>query len=52
MLGKPLPHNREPIEMDLKLAENAFKNLIFKMQSVIAEAEKAKEKLQEEDVTK
>jgi len=52
MLGKPLPHNREPIEMDLKLAENAFKNLIFKMQNVIAEAEKEKEKLQEEDAAK
>jgi hypothetical protein len=43
LLGKPLPHDREPIKKDLNVAEDAFRNLIYAMQEEIALAEKARE---------
>ncbi|MHA7925417.1 MAG: GIY-YIG nuclease family protein [Marinobacter sp.] len=43
LLGVPLPHDRKPIKIDLKLAEDAFRKLIYAMQKEIALAEKAKE---------
>jgi len=49
MIGKPLPHDREPIEIDLKVAENIFKGLYEKMQSIIAEGEKIKEEIRKID---
>lgn len=46
LLGKPLPHDREPIEMRLTEAEDAFRNLIYVMRGQIALVEKAKEAAQ------
>ncbi len=43
LLGYPLPHDREPINLDLGKAEQAFRDLIYQMRSVIALAEMAKE---------
>ena len=43
LLGYPLPHDREPIRMDLSIAEQAFRDLTPRMQSEIALAEKEKE---------
>lgn len=43
LLGKPLPHEREPIKMDLGEAEEAFRKLIYAMRKEIAFAEKARE---------
>lgn len=41
LLGKPLPHDREPIRKDLKEAEDAFRNLIYVLRERIALAEKS-----------
>ena len=49
LLGKPLPHDREPIKKDLNEAEDAFRKLIYAMQKEIALAEKAKEAIQKTD---
>lgn len=43
LLGQPLPNDREPIEIDLSVAEQAFRDLIYKMHREIALAEKKKE---------
>jgi len=43
LLGKPLPHEREPIKMDLGEAEDAFRKLVYAVRKEIALAEKAKE---------
>ena len=43
LLGIPLPHDREPISIDLKIAEQAFRDLIYRVQQEIASAEKKKE---------
>lgn len=40
LLGRPLPHDREPIEIDLSLAEQAFRDLIPQMHREIALEEK------------
>lgn len=44
LLGEPLPHDREPIKIDLKVAEDAFRKLIYAMREVIALEERRKEK--------
>ena len=43
LLGYPPPNDREPINIDLSIAEQAFRDLIYRMQSEIALAEKEKE---------
>jgi T5orf172 domain-containing protein len=43
LLGQPRPKDNEPIGLDLKVAEQAFRALIPRMQSAIALAEKRKE---------
>ncbi len=43
LLGYPLPNDREPINIDLSIAEQAFRDLVPRMQSEIALAEKEKE---------
>jgi len=43
LLGKPLPHGREPIKKDLNEAEDAFRKLIYAMQEEIAFEERRKE---------
>ena len=43
LLGYPLPNDREPISIDLHIAEQAFRDLHYRLQSEIALAEKAKE---------
>lgn len=43
LLGKPLPHDREPIKKDLSDAEKAFRKLFYAMQEEIALGEKIKE---------
>jgi len=43
LLGHPLPNDREPINIDLHIAEQAFRDLHYRLQSEIASAEKAKE---------
>ena len=40
LLGQPLPHDREPIKIDLSVAEQAFRDLIYLMHREIALAEK------------
>ena len=45
-LSRPLPHDREPIKIDLKIAEQAFRDLIYKMHREIALVEKKKEDVQ------
>ena len=42
LLGYPLPHDREPIEMELKQEEEAFRKLHYAIQAEIAAEEKAK----------
>lgn len=42
-LGKPLPHGREPLKVDLGMAEQAFRDLVPRMQREIALAEKKQE---------
>lgn len=46
LLGHPLPHGREPIEIALSTAEQAFRDLIPEMHREIALAEKKKEGVQ------
>jgi hypothetical protein len=46
LLGKPLPHDREPIEKELSEAEDAFRKLIYVMRGQIALVEKAREAAQ------
>jgi hypothetical protein len=43
LLGYPLPNDREPISIDLQVAEEAFRKLHYRLVSEIALAEKAKE---------
>ncbi|MBE0705198.1 MAG: GIY-YIG nuclease family protein [Afipia sp.] len=43
LLGCPLPHDREPISIDLNIAEQAFRSIVYRLQSEMASAEKAKE---------
>lgn len=43
LLGYPLPNDREPISIDLHIAEQAFRDLHYRLQSEIALAEKGKE---------
>lgn len=43
LLGHPLPHDREPIKIDLAAAEEAFRKLIYVMQEEIAFEERRKE---------
>lgn len=45
LLGKPLPHNKEPIQVDLKFAEDVFRNLIYAMREEIAFDERRFENL-------
>lgn len=42
LLGKPLPNDREPIKIDLSVAEQAFRDLIYEMHREIALVEKGK----------
>jgi hypothetical protein len=43
LLGYPLPNDSEPINIDLSIAEQAFRDLHYRLQSEIALAEKEKE---------
>jgi hypothetical protein len=43
LLGCPLPHDREPISIDLNIAEQAFRSIVYRLQREMASAEKAKE---------
>lgn len=43
LLGKPLPHDRQPIRKDLDLAEEAFRELIFAVRREIALQARRKE---------
>jgi hypothetical protein len=43
LLGHPLPNDREPILIDLHIAEQAFRHLHYRLRTEIALAEKAKE---------
>jgi hypothetical protein len=43
LLGKPLPHDREPLGMDLNAAEDAFRKLIHAIRAEIAFEEKRRE---------
>jgi hypothetical protein len=43
LLDHPLPIDREPIKLDLSVAEQAFRDLIYRMYSEIALVERAKE---------
>ncbi|MFO0109063.1 MAG: GIY-YIG nuclease family protein [Alphaproteobacteria bacterium] len=45
LLGQPLPHDREPIKIDLSVAEDAFRKLIYVMREEIAFEEQRKEAL-------
>jgi hypothetical protein len=49
LLGEHLPRGREPISINLSIAEQAFRDLIPRMQQEIALAEKKKEDLQKAD---
>lgn len=42
LLGRPLPHDREPIELDLNTAEQAMRQLHYRLQDEPASAEKAR----------
>ena len=46
LLGSPIPNNREAIKIDLNVAEEAFRELIYKMYHEIALVEKEKEDIQ------
>ncbi len=50
LLGQPLPHDREPIKIDLSVAEEAFRDLIYKMYHEIALVEKGKGQFQEQSL--
>lgn len=43
LLGFPLPHDREPVSIDLHVAEQAFREIHYRLDSEIALVEKAKE---------
>jgi hypothetical protein len=43
LLGNPLPHDREPLRMDLSAAEDAFRKLIYAVREEIAFEEKRRE---------
>lgn len=43
LLGYPLPNDREPVSIDLHIAEQVFRDLPYRLQSEIALAAKAKE---------
>lgn len=45
MLGHPMPHDRGPIRMDLSAAEQAFRELIYRLRAEIALVEKSKKTL-------
>jgi hypothetical protein len=45
MLDHPLPHDRGPIRIDLSRAEQAFRELIYRLRAEIALVEKSKKKL-------
>jgi T5orf172 domain-containing protein len=49
LLGRPLPNDCEPIEIDLSVAERAFRDLIYQMHSEIALVEKKKEDVHKAD---
>ena len=49
LLGYPLPNDRKPINMDVSIAEQAFRDLIPLMQREIALAEKNKKDVQKTD---
>lgn len=49
LLDNPFPIDQEPIELDLSIAEQAFRDLIYRMFSEIALVEKAKEHVQKTD---
>lgn len=49
LLGLPLPHDREPIQIDLSIAEQGFRNLIYQMHREIALAEKNNEVVEKTD---
>ena len=49
LLGCPLPNDRKPISMDVSRAEQAFRELIPRMQREIAWVEKTKEDVQQTD---
>lgn len=42
LLGKPLPHDREPIEMELRAAEQAMRQLHYRLQEELALSYKAR----------
>ncbi len=46
LLGHSLPHDREPIKIDLSVAEEAFRKLHYAIQEEIAFEERRKENLQ------
>jgi hypothetical protein len=43
LLGHPLPHDREPITIDIATAEEAFRELHYAIQEEIAFEERRKE---------
>lgn len=43
LLGKPLPHERQPIEKQLDIAEGEFRDLIYVMRERIADRERKRE---------
>lgn len=45
LLGHPLPHNREPIGIDLCIAEQVFRELIYEIRKEVAFEERRKEKI-------
>ncbi|WP_447962406.1 GIY-YIG nuclease family protein [Nitrospira sp. Ecomares 2.1] len=49
LLGYPTPSDRKPVNVDLSIAEQAFRNLIYVMQSEIALVEKKKDGLTKTD---
>ena len=49
LLGQPLPYDHEPIKIDLSIAEQAFRDLIYQLYREIALAEKKKEDAQKTD---
>jgi hypothetical protein len=49
LLGQPLPNDREPIKIDLSVAEQAFRDLIPQMHREIALVEETKEDVQQTD---
>lgn len=47
LLSKPLPHDREPIQTRLDIAENAFRKLFFVMRAEIASEERRRERYED-----